>query len=149
MANDKDTNVAAPVDMEAVAKKLMEDVNAKAAEIIEAAEAKAKEIVSDAQQAVAETVAKVSSAEAGPSEEELARSREKVSVELFKDNNLYKDDVYVAVNGENIKIKRGVPVEIERRFAEVLDNSRRQDSAAADLNERLQDEFLGKSSALE
>lgn len=148
MANDKDTNVAAPADMEAVAKKLMEDVNAKAAEIIEAAEAKAKEIVSGAQQAVAETVSKAASAE-GPSEEELARSREKVTVELFKDNNLYKDDVYVSVNGENIKIKRGVPVEIERRFAEVLDNSRRQDSASADLNEKLQDDFVNKSKDLQ
>lgn len=149
MASDKDTNVAAPADMETAAKKLMKDVEAKAAEIIAAAEAKAKEIVSGAQQAVTDAVVNVSAPDAGPSEEELARSREKVSVELFKDNNLYKDDVYVAVNGENIKIKRGVPVEIERKFKEVLDNSRKQDSASADLNEKLQDDFVNKSSALE
>ncbi len=146
MADDKNVKTATP-EMEAAAEKVLKDVEAKAAEIIKAAEAKATEIMAGAKEAVTQVAPKALFA--GPSEEELARAREKVPVELFKDNNLYKDDVYVAVNGENIKIKRGVPVEIDRMFAEVLDNSRRQDSASADLNEKLQDEFANKSRDLQ
>lgn len=52
---------------------------------------------------------------------------EYVEVKLFKDNDKYKDDVYVAVNGENCVIKRGERVKIKRKFAEVLDNSEHQD----------------------
>lgn len=148
MADDKNVK-AEPLDMEAAAEKVLKDVEAKAAEIIKAAEAKAEEIMAGAKESVAQTVSKAAAADAGPSEEELARAHEKVEVELFKDNNLYKDDVYVAVNGENIKIKRGVPVKIDRMFKEVLDNSRRQDSASADLNEKLQDEFANKSKDLQ
>ena len=32
---------------------------------------------------------------------------ETVAVKLFRDNDRYKDDVYVAVNGQNCVIKRG------------------------------------------
>ena len=32
---------------------------------------------------------------------------EYISVKLFKDNDRYRDDVYVAVNGQNCIIKRG------------------------------------------
>ena len=52
---------------------------------------------------------------------------ELVTVQLFKDNDRYKDDVYVAVNGERILIQRGVPVEIKRKFAEVINHSLYQD----------------------
>ena len=63
--------------------------------------------------------------------EEQERERqymaEKVPIELFKDNGKYKDDVFVAVNGENCVIKRGERVQIKRKFAEVLDHSEHQD----------------------
>ena len=39
---------------------------------------------------------------------------ELVSIRLFKDNDKYKDDVFVAVNGEAIQIKRGETVKIKR-----------------------------------
>jgi hypothetical protein len=57
---------------------------------------------------------------------------EYVTVQLFKDGGKYKDDVYVAVNGENCVIKRGLPVEIKRKFALVLDASQEQDVRAAE-----------------
>lgn len=43
-----------------------------------------------------------------------------------------KDDTerYVAVNGENMLIQTGKAVEVPLRFAEVIENSQRQDSAA-------------------
>lgn len=132
-------------EMSEAVDKLLQDVEQRAAKIIDDAEIKAKEIIAGAQAAVKEPV----KVDAGPSKEELERAHEKVPVELFKDNNLYKDDVYVAVNGENIKIKRGRRVEIDRMFKEVLDNSRRQDTASAELNERLQDEYESKSKDFE
>jgi len=52
---------------------------------------------------------------------------ELVTVRLFKDSGKYKDDVFVCVNGERIKIQRGVPVQIKKKFADVLENSMEQD----------------------
>lgn len=46
---------------------------------------------------------------------------------------LYSDrdrDIVVGVNGELIRIKRGVPVEIQRKFLEVILASERQKNAA-------------------
>ena len=37
---------------------------------------------------------------------------ELVTVQLFKDNDKYRDDLFVAVNGERILIQRGVPVQM-------------------------------------
>ena len=45
---------------------------------------------------------------------------------------LYTDrerDIVVAVNGETIRIMRGVPVKIKRKFLEVLENARLQEAA--------------------
>ena len=61
---------------------------------------------------------------------------ELVSVHLFKDNGKYKDDVFVAVNGERVLIKRGETVQLKKKFADVLEQSMRQDQATANLIER-------------
>ena len=66
---------------------------------------------------------------------------ELVEVKLFKDNNKYKDDVYVAVNGENCVIKRGERVMVKRKFADVLDNSDMQDYETSLLIEKKSSEF--------
>ncbi|MBQ9966047.1 MAG: hypothetical protein IJO95_00225 [Clostridia bacterium] len=58
---------------------------------------------------------------------------EYVPVRLFKDNEKYSDDVFVAVNGEGCLIRRGETVMIKRKFAEVLEQSDRQDLYAAGL----------------
>ena len=58
---------------------------------------------------------------------------ELVSVKLFKDNDRYRDDVYVAVNGRNCVIKRGEWVRIKRKFALVLDQSEIQDMKTAEM----------------
>lgn len=64
---------------------------------------------------------------------ELERLNEYVELELFRDNDRYRDDVFVAVGGENCLIKRGVPVRIKRKFALVLEQSRLQDMKTAAL----------------
>lgn len=83
------------------------------------------------------TDGKVVSAErAAQIEEDRKRGEEPVEVKLFKDNGKYKDDVFVAVNGENCVIKRGERVQIKRKFAEVLDHSEHQDYETAQLIEQ-------------
>lgn len=64
---------------------------------------------------------------------ELKRLDEYVELELFRDNDRYRDDVFVAVGGENCLIKRGVPVRVKRKFALVLEQSRLQDMKTAAL----------------
>lgn len=64
-----------------------------------------------------------------------------VEIQLFKDNGNYKHDVFVAVNGRRFKIKRGEKVKVPRCVAAVLDNSARQDRAAALMVEQLEQEY--------
>ena len=66
---------------------------------------------------------------------------EYVAVKLFRDNDRYKDDVYVAVNGQNCVIKRGEWVKIKRKFAMVLDQSEIQDMQTAEYLETEQARF--------
>ena len=58
---------------------------------------------------------------------------EYVEIKLFKDNDKYKDDVYVAINGKNCVISRGVWTRIRRKFALLLDQSEIQDLRTAEL----------------
>lgn len=74
-------------------------------------------------------------------EEREAYWNELVEVELFKDNNKYKDDVFVSVNGENCVIKRGERVKIKRKFENVLSNSKIQDYKTNTLIEKKSSEF--------
>ena len=66
---------------------------------------------------------------------------EYIAIKLFKDNDRYKDDVYVAINGKNCVIKRGEWVKIKRKFALVLDQSEIQDTKAAQLMQAEQNRF--------
>ena len=62
-----------------------------------------------------------------------ARGEELVEIKLFKDNNKYREPVFVSCNGETIAIERGVRVQIKRKFADILDNSEHQDYETAKL----------------
>lgn len=62
----------------------------------------------------------------------------KVKIKLFKDNDRYKDDVFVSVNGENYQIQRGVEVEVPDYIAEVLEHAEEQRKNTALTIERLQ-----------
>ncbi len=72
---------------------------------------------------------------------------ELVKVNLFKDNDKYKDDVFVAVNGVGMLVPRGKEVEIPRKYAEVLRNSEIQDGYAVEYQLKLQEQ--ANSSALD
>ena len=56
-----------------------------------------------------------------------------------------KKDIIVGVNGETIRIKRGVPVKIKRKFLKVLQQAADQELAAYRTMERAQEQ--GKRAA--
>lgn len=67
--------------------------------------------------------------------------QEKVPVKLFVDNDKYKEDVVVCVNGRAYVIKRGVEVLVPRFVKEVIDNSMSQDGTTARMLQGLANEF--------
>ena len=64
-----------------------------------------------------------------------------VTIELFQDAGEYSDDVRVIVNGVVYTIKRGVPVQVPRFVAEVIDASARQDKATVNLIRTKENEY--------
>lgn len=66
--------------------------------------------------------------------------KEMVEIELFKDNDKYKNDVFVQVNGKSMQIKRGVRVKVPKAFAEVLENSEAQRKFASRTIDKLSSE---------
>ena len=59
---------------------------------------------------------------------------ELVSVRLFKDNDKYKGDVFVAVNGQSVQIRRGERVEIKKKFGLIERESSAYEAAKDKLN---------------
>lgn len=70
-----------------------------------------------------------------------------VEIELFRDNRDYKDNVFVAVNGESCVIARGKKVKIKKKFADVIENSMRQDIKTARLMDNKSDEFYKEAAS--
>ena len=120
------------------------DAAREAEEIIAQARAEADKILADAKAAA------VAQAEAPAPSPAPATSwdEELVPIRLFKDNERYKDDVFVAVNGERVQIRRGETVRIKRKFAQVLEQSMRQDTATARLMEQKAAEYEANAKAL-
>lgn len=105
----------------------LEDVQEQVRAMLDEAQARANEIVAQASAKAGRDDPEVDRKRA----EDKARGEELVEIKLFKDNAKYKDPVFVAVNGENCVIERGIRVKIKRKFAEVLDNSDIQDYEAS------------------
>ena len=114
------------------------DVTKQVEAMLAQAKAEAEKIVADAKASVS---GELTEEQKKANEERKAYWDELVKVKLFRDNNKYKDDVFVSVNGENRVIKRGVEVEIKRKFAAVLDSSDLQDYETSMLIEKKSNEF--------
>ena len=114
------------------------DVAKQVEEMLAKAKAEAEKIVADAKASVS---GELTEEQKKANEERKAYWDELVEVKLFKDNNKYKDDVFVSVNGENCVIKRGIKVMIKRKFADVLDKSDMQDYETNMLIEKKSNEF--------
>lgn len=120
-------------------KKAQEDAKAAQAEAEKAQaelEAKNAEIAAlKAEMEAMKIAEKEKESEAGAIEDAKAARRaylnEKVSRRLFRDNDKYKDDVIVILNGASYLIKRGEDVEIPRKIAMILDQSQAQDEKTA------------------
>lgn len=109
------------------------DIQAQIAQMLEDAKAEARRIIEDAKAATKGEMSEEEKAERKAREDYL---NELVEVRLFKDNNKYKDDVFVSVNGDNCLIKRGEKVKIKRKFALVLEQSDMQDYQTSKLIEQ-------------
>lgn len=119
----------------------MEEVTKQIAEMLAEAKAAKEEAEKLLAEAKAQASGEMSEEDKKAKAEREAYWNELVEVKLFKDNNKYKDDVYVAVNGENCVIKRGEKVKIKRKFAEVLDMSDLQDYETSLLIEKKSSEY--------
>ena len=75
-------------------------------------------------------------------------AKKMTKVKLFKDYGEYKDDVFVAVNGESYLIQRGVEVEAPDYIAEVLEHSAQQDEKTQQLMAQTQALYQQKAAAL-
>lgn len=71
--------------------------------------------------------------------------KQPVTIKLFKDNERYRDDVYVCVNDNSYLIRRGVEVTVPRFIEKALKNSLMQDEYVASLVERLVNNFENSS----
>lgn len=76
-----------------------------------------------------------------PVETPVDPGEELVTVQLFKDNDRYNEPLYVAVNGERILLQRGVPVQVKRKFAEVIEHSMTQDGMAENMMRMLSENY--------
>ena len=114
------------------------DVTSQVEAMLAKAREEAAKIVADAKASVN---GELTEEQKKANEKRKAYWNEPVKVKLFKDNNKYKDDVFVAVNGENCVIKRGLEVEVKRKFADVLDKSDFQDYETSMLIEKKSSEF--------
>ncbi len=74
---------------------------------------------------------------------------ELVPFEAFKDNDKYKDDITVIVNGKSWRIKRGEEVMVPRYVYNVLKQSEKQDRAAANYAEDKQNAYKKSSKNFE
>ncbi len=74
---------------------------------------------------------------------------EKIPFRAFKDNDKYKDDISVQVNGKIFQIQRGVQVMIPRYVYLALEQSERQLAEAATYEAGLVEQFEGKRAALQ
>ena len=114
---------------------MMEQAKLESAALIENARAEAARILAEAKTGGNSAV----SAEERAAHE--AYMNEEVEIQLFRDNDKYRDPVFVGCNGETIAIQRGERVKIRRKFAEILENSDKQDYETGLLIRRKSEEF--------
>ena len=125
----------------------LEAIKAQIAKMLADAKAEAEAIINNAkEQAQAVSDGKPAMSEDAAKAEEYWN--EEVEIQLFKDGGKYKDDVYVAVNGQNCLIQRGKPVKVKRKFAETLRRSLAQDNETADMIRELENEYEERAKQL-
>jgi hypothetical protein len=130
MANEKKADKAESFNLADVAKQVEE--------MLAKAKAEAEKIVADAKASVS---SELTEEQKKAIEDRKAYWNEYVEITLFKDNNKYRDDVPIGINGEICMVQRGKKVKIKRKYADVLENSNRQDFETSELIDRKSKEF--------
>ena len=131
-AEGEDPEVTTPgptISAEEQAANIIAEAEAKAAAIVAGAEAEAKAVKAEA---AAEAKDEAAPAPVIDPMEELVD----YTAPLLP--NLKKRDILVGVNGETLRIKRGVPVKIKRKFYEALQNAAAQEFAALAARQEIQ-----------
>ena len=67
--------------------------------------------------------------------QQTEQKKDTVRFTLFKNNDKYKSDLFVGVNGKSYLVKRGVEVELPRGVYETIKNSEAQMVAAGETME--------------
>lgn len=125
---DAPVEPTASISPEEYAKMVIAEAEAKAAAIVAEAKEKAK--------AAAEAEGKDAPAEDKAAEPDPMEELVDYTAPLLP--NLKKRDVLVGVNGELVRIKRGVPVKIKRKHYEALQNAAAQEFAALEARQEIQ-----------
>ncbi len=66
---------------------------------------------------------------------------ELTEIYLMKDNDRYKGDVFVCVNGVGMMVPRGEHVKIKKKYADVIKRSMEAANAAASYSESLSEDM--------
>ena len=74
---------------------------------------------------------------------------ETVKLRLFKDNGRYKDPLYVAINGRNWIIKRGVDVEVPVYVKEYIDQQLTEEQIIWDKVAKEEEEYERATAAVD
>ncbi len=72
---------------------------------------------------------------------------ERISFIAMKDNDKYKDDIIVTINGTNWQIQRGKKVMIPRFVYFAIEDAERQKMHAADVSEGFEKQYRGHVSS--
>ena len=155
MANNKNEAAAQNVNAAATGDDPVEEARKEAHDILDAARAEAEKITQEAREKGEEearaavdaaraelksrTVPTAGPVPAAPTAPAM------VPVRLFRDNDKYKDDVFVAVNGRSFQIKRGETVMVPDYVADVLERQMAQDQATANLISRQSEEYAAEA----
>ncbi len=145
MAKDKDEKLngipeGEPInessDTEKKIEKLLKDAEAKAEEIVANALKKVSEIEKD--NGLGDTEGNIPYEKRPEVKAEIERMEKGIVYEAFKDNDKYKDDIFVSVGNENVNIQRGKKVILKRKFAEVVNFGRKADLKTAEMIDGLE-----------
>lgn len=74
--------------------------------------------------------------------------KRRVKIKLFKDNDKYRDALYVSINNYNAQIPRGVEVDVPYYVAKHIEEMERQDAHTAALIEAYEEDLRAREKEL-
>jgi hypothetical protein len=75
-------------------------------------------------------------------------AKKKVMIELFKDDQRYREPLFVGINGRFMLIQRGVPVEVDDYVADFIEQQKAEEARIMRKVELEEQEYLQNTAAL-